>query len=106
MEYWVYIPKCSDGSYYTGSTSNLENRVRQHMLGSANSYTKSRLPVNWYMQNLAILLDKQCHGKNKLKVGRGQRKKRSSEGILRRWWNYPNPKVNAALSQSKCGSNL
>ena len=45
MEYWVYILKCADGSYYTGSTSNLENRMRQHMLGSVNSYTKSRLPV-------------------------------------------------------------
>ena len=45
MEYWVYILKCADGSYYTGSTSNLDLRVRQHMLGSVNSYTKSRLPV-------------------------------------------------------------
>ena len=45
MEYWVYILKCADGSYYTGSTSNLDLRVRQHILGSVNSYTKSRLPV-------------------------------------------------------------
>ena len=45
MEYWVYILKCADDSYYTGSTSNLDLRVRQHMLGSVNSYTKSRLPV-------------------------------------------------------------
>ena len=45
MEYWVYILKCADGSYYTGSTRNLDTRVSQHMLGSANSYTKSRLPV-------------------------------------------------------------
>jgi putative endonuclease len=45
MEYWVYILKCADGSYYTGSTSNLDLRVRQHMLGSVNSYTKNRLPV-------------------------------------------------------------
>jgi putative endonuclease len=29
----------------TGSTSNLDLRVRQHMLGIVASYTKSRLPV-------------------------------------------------------------
>jgi putative endonuclease len=45
MGYWVYILKCSDGSYYTGSTSNLDLRVQQHMLGTVASYTKSRLPV-------------------------------------------------------------
>ena len=45
MKYWVYILKCADGSYYTGSTRNLEDRVRQHLLGSVSSYTKSRLPV-------------------------------------------------------------
>jgi predicted GIY-YIG superfamily endonuclease len=45
MEYWVYILKCADGSYYTGSTSDLDLRIRQHMLGIVASYTKSRLPV-------------------------------------------------------------
>jgi putative endonuclease len=46
MRYWVYILKCSDGSYYTGSTRNLDLRVRQHMLGTVASYAKSRLPVD------------------------------------------------------------
>jgi len=43
--YWVYILKCSDGSYYTGVTNDLERRVFQHNAGSGGSYTKSRRPV-------------------------------------------------------------
>lgn len=46
MKYWVYILKCTDGSYYTGFTSDLDHRVQQHMLGTVAAYTKSRLPVD------------------------------------------------------------
>ncbi|MBN1337868.1 MAG: GIY-YIG nuclease family protein, partial [Bacteroidales bacterium] len=30
MKGWMYILECSDRSYYTGSTNNLELRVAQH----------------------------------------------------------------------------
>ncbi len=43
---WVYILLCADGSYYTGSTSNLEQRVAQHRSGELGGYTASRLPVS------------------------------------------------------------
>jgi putative endonuclease len=42
---WVYILKCSDNSYYTGSTDNLELRVAQHQAGEGGEYTSARLPV-------------------------------------------------------------
>lgn len=42
---WVYILKCSDGSYYTGKTQNLELRVAQHQNGAVKGYTSQRLPV-------------------------------------------------------------
>jgi predicted GIY-YIG superfamily endonuclease len=45
MAAWVYILKCADGSYYTGSTTNLEWRISQHIQGGGSIYTKSRLPV-------------------------------------------------------------
>ncbi|MEW6052008.1 MAG: GIY-YIG nuclease family protein [Candidatus Zixiibacteriota bacterium] len=41
----VYILKCVDGLYYTGSTTNLEQRLRQHEAGVADSFTARRLPV-------------------------------------------------------------
>ena len=37
--------KCRDGTYYTGCTSNLEQRLHQHQLGYFSGYTKMRLPV-------------------------------------------------------------
>ncbi|MFZ1684888.1 MAG: GIY-YIG nuclease family protein [Candidatus Zixiibacteriota bacterium] len=42
---WVYILRCSDGSYYTGSTSDLNKRLSQHQEGVFRGYTLSRRPV-------------------------------------------------------------
>ena len=42
---WMYILECSDGSYYTGSTNNLELRLQQHQNGEGANHTKKRLPV-------------------------------------------------------------
>lgn len=41
----MYILQCSDGSYYTGSTTDLEARIYQHSIGKGANYTKNRLPV-------------------------------------------------------------
>lgn len=46
MSFWVYILKCSDGSYYTGHTDNLEKRLYEHTNKSnLRCYTASRLPI-------------------------------------------------------------
>ncbi|MGK9475364.1 GIY-YIG nuclease family protein [Melioribacter sp. OK-6-Me] len=45
MKGYVYILRCSDGSYYTGSTNDLERRLWQHQNGEGANYTKKRLPV-------------------------------------------------------------
>jgi len=42
---WMYILKCSDGSYYTGSTKDLARRLEQHQVGEGANHTKKRLPV-------------------------------------------------------------
>ena len=42
---YMYILKCSDGSYYTGSTTDLELRLQQHQNGEGANHTKKRLPV-------------------------------------------------------------
>ena len=41
----MYILKCGDGSYYVGSTKNLDLRVMQHESGKGSRYTSGRLPV-------------------------------------------------------------
>jgi putative endonuclease len=42
---YMYILECSDGSYYTGSTINLEKRLEQHQNGEGANHTKKHLPV-------------------------------------------------------------
>lgn len=42
---YTYIVKCSDGSFYTGWTNNVEKRVKAHNEGKGAKYTKSRRPV-------------------------------------------------------------
>lgn len=46
MLYYVYILQCADGSYYTGSTSDLSRRFTEHMSGVDHfAYTYSRRPL-------------------------------------------------------------
>jgi putative endonuclease len=45
MKGYMYILKCSDGSYYTGSTKDLHYRLIQHESGLGSKYTSKRLPV-------------------------------------------------------------
>jgi putative endonuclease len=45
MKGYMYILECSDGSYYTGSTTDLERRLAQHQNGEGANHTKKRLPV-------------------------------------------------------------
>ena len=42
---YMYILECCDGSYYTGSTVDLEKRLREHKAGEGANHTKKRLPV-------------------------------------------------------------
>ena len=47
MGAYVYIVRCSDGSFYTGSTrGSLEDRINQHNAGSFDGYTSTRRPVS------------------------------------------------------------
>ena len=41
----MYILECSDGSFYPGSTVNLDNRVAAHAAGLGANYTRSQLPI-------------------------------------------------------------
>ncbi len=42
---WVYIVECRDGSFYVGSTWDVERRVSQHNDGTGSAYTRYRRPV-------------------------------------------------------------
>ncbi|MFA7688337.1 MAG: GIY-YIG nuclease family protein [Moheibacter sp.] len=68
MKGYMYILICNDGSYYTGSTNNLEFRLQQHQNGEGANHTKKRLPVKliYYEEypriDLAFYREKQVQG--------------------------------------------
>ncbi|MBS1154046.1 MAG: Excinuclease subunit-like protein [Myxococcaceae bacterium] len=45
MPFWVYILRCSDQTYYVGSTDDLDRRLAVHLSGELAGYTSTRLPV-------------------------------------------------------------
>jgi len=69
----VYILKCSDGSYYVGSTWDLERRLAEHNAGTGAAYTRRRRPVTlmWAQEHdrveTAFALEKQIQGWSRAK---------------------------------------
>ena len=44
---YLYILECSDGSYYTGVTNNLDKRILEHNMGfKIDAYTYNKRPVS------------------------------------------------------------
>jgi len=43
--FFIYIVQCGDGTYYTGYTKNLEERIALHNSGNGAKYLKNKLPV-------------------------------------------------------------
>lgn len=41
---YMYILKCANGKYYTGSTKSLDRRLEEHQSGLGASFTKKHLP--------------------------------------------------------------
>jgi len=73
-QYFVYILLCSDNSYYTGITNDMDRRMYEHTNGlDPNSYTCKRRPVkmvfceNFNDVNQAIAFEKQVKGWNRKK---------------------------------------
>ena len=73
MQGYTYILLCSNGSYYTGSTKNLELRFQQHKNGEGAKHTKKFPPTEilYYEQydriDTAFYREKQIQGWSKAK---------------------------------------
>ncbi len=54
MGWTVYVLRCRTGQLYTGCTTDLERRVREHNSGTGSRFTRSRRPVTLvYREELA-----------------------------------------------------
>jgi putative endonuclease len=73
MKAWLYILKCADGSYYTGSTNNLPRGLVQHKAGEGCAYTRRRLSVELVFsqefpsEHQAFLRERQVKGWSRAK---------------------------------------
>ena len=54
--YKVYMVECSDGSIYTGITTNVDRRMEQHHKGIGSKYVRARLPISlqWLSESMEL----------------------------------------------------
>ena len=87
MAFYVYILECSDDSYYTGHTDDLEKRLETHNSGELDGYTKNRRP-------LKLVFLQECSSRDEAFATERQIKgwtRRKKEAIIRdRWDLLPN----------------
>jgi putative endonuclease len=93
MKGYLYILLCADGSFYTGSTNDLERRMLEHQNGEGANHTRKRLPVELvYAEEYdrideAYYRERQIHGwshakKEALIEGRNE----DLQGLAKSYW--------------------
>jgi predicted GIY-YIG superfamily endonuclease len=82
-QYWTYMLRCRDGSYYVGVTSELEIRLAKHALGiDERAYTFRRRPVKLVHAEVFSTPDEAIHAEKRIK-GWSRAKK---EALVRADW--------------------
>jgi putative endonuclease len=77
MGAWLYILRCADGSYYTGTTrADLEIRIVQHQTGHFEGYTATRRPVTLVFSDYFDQIVDAIAAERQSKAGRALRRKR------------------------------
>lgn len=52
--WYLYILRCSDGTLYTGITTDVEKRLEQHRTGKGAKYTRGRGPLELVYQETCL----------------------------------------------------
>ncbi len=65
--FYLYILQCSDGSYYTGHTDDLEKRLVAHESKAYETYTSTRLPIKLVYSELFHTRDEAFCAEHKVK---------------------------------------
>ena len=100
--YYVYILECADGSYYTGSTTELAKRITEHENGvDPKAYTFNRRPVKLVWQDSFPTHDEAFRAEHQIK-GWNRKKK---EALIRNDWNTIHEIVMAERKSRESKSN-
>ena len=74
MDFYAYLLRCSDGSLYVGSTSDLDDRLRTHAEGRGGSHTAARRPVRLAYHEQFPTLDEARRRERQIKRWSGRKK--------------------------------
>ena len=77
----MYILECSNGTYYTGSTKNLELRLQQHQNGEGANHTKKHLPVSLMYFEEFIRIDEAFYREKQIQGWSRKKKEALIEGM-------------------------
>ena len=74
MLFYLYLARCSDGSLYTGSCSDISAREQRHNAGTGALYTRKRRPISIvYHEQFSSLLEAR---RREAQIKRWSRKKK------------------------------
>ena len=70
----LYILRCCDGSFYTGVTTDIGRRFREHEAGRASRFTRTRRPIVLVYQekcgSRSLALSRECAVKSMGRQGK------------------------------------
>jgi len=82
--FFLYILLCRGGSFYCGSTNDIENRLKEHASGEAALWTRMRRPVRLvYYEKYASLVDAR-HREKQLKGWTREKKLNLVTGVWKK----------------------
>ncbi|WP_036156299.1 GIY-YIG nuclease family protein [Maribacter forsetii] len=82
MSGFMYILECLDGSYYTGSTKDLDKRLLEHQDGKGANHTRKRLPVKLVYVEEYLRIDSAFYREKQIQGWRREKKEALINGEL------------------------
>ena len=95
---YMYILECSNGSFYVGSTIDLESRINQHQNGEGSNHTKRYLPVDLVYHEVFSRIDEAFYREKQIQ-GWSRKKK---EALINNQ-HYKLPELSKNYTQNKKG---
>jgi len=107
---YMYILECADGTFYTGSTKDLERRMYEHIHGLGANYTKSNRPVKLVYYEEYNRIDEAFYREKQVQGWSRKKKKALIENrdnelplLSKNYTQYGEPVVSVASTSSATG---
>ena len=102
LDFYVYILRCSDGSYYVGHTDNIEARISAHEQGLIRTcYTYKRRPVEVIFNDTAGSRGEAIEAERQIKGWSRKKKEAFISGNFDLLKELSNEKNNAKIEAKK-----